>query len=94
MFINFNMKRMIVLAILGGPLGVAMASGVLDHHGQTAQQEVQALDIGRVGSVGQGSGGGYVSYGDNSGNSGQQAETIGQIGARLGGVFSGLRQAL
>ncbi|OCB03272.1 hypothetical protein BBC27_08750 [Acidithiobacillus ferrivorans] len=93
MFINFNMKKMIVIAILGGPLGLAMASGVLDHHGQTAAQEVAALDVG---NVGQGSGGvGYVgySYSDNGGNSGQ-VETIGQIGERLGGVFRGLREAL
>jgi hypothetical protein len=85
MFINFSMKKMIVIAVLTGPLGVAMASGVLDKT-QTARQEVAALDVGNGGSVG----GGYV--GGYSGNGGGQVQTIGEIGERLGGVFQGLRQ--
>ena len=87
MFINFNTKSLIVIAILGGPLGLAMASAVLDHHGQTAQQEVQALDVGGV------SGGGVAGYSDSDSN-GWQVETIGEIGERLGGVFQGLRRAI
>jgi hypothetical protein len=92
MYIHFNMKKMIVIAVLAGPLGFAMASGVLDH-GQTARQEVAALDVGNGGSVGGGVGGYVGGYSGNGGGSGQ-VQTIGEIGARLGGVFSGLREAL
>ena len=82
MFINFNIKKMIVIAILTGPLGLVMADGVMNH-GRTAAQEVQALNVGDVGSVG-----GY------SASAGGQVQTIGKIGERLGGMFSGLREAL
>jgi hypothetical protein len=75
---------MIVIAILTGPLGLVMADVAMDHHGQTAAQEVAALNVG---SGGQGSGG-YVGYSDNGGH----VQTIGQIGTRLGGVFQGLRE--
>jgi hypothetical protein len=77
MYIHFNIKKMIVIGLLTGPLGVAMADGVMDH-GQTAAQEVQALDVGS-------GGGGYSSNGG-------QVETLGEIGERLGGMFQGLRE--
>jgi hypothetical protein len=87
MYIHFNMKKMIVIAILTGPLGLVMADGAMDHQ-RTAAQEVAALNVG---SGGQGSGGGY---GAGCSSNGGQVETIGQIGERLGGMFQGLREAL